>query len=711
MYTDQASASSSSSPDSSSAPTASPSQPPPMQIQPLKNPKYRHISRSAAKRESVQLLGSIKDLQLHFSQAGLIEHRPGAGVGVKRPGLGLGGLSSLGEDEDEIENRPPSFLSDEVRRGEDKKERRPWKEVDLPRVDPDQARKEAREIVSTIRGLWGLSIPASLTPTSLPTSRSLYFPINLASLATEKDEQEGTSIESQSVPHRSSEDIRTALVTTARSFRRIRSLALSISHHAIASQDGRRVSGSTLLPPRTNPRMRSTFSTPSRPGGLPRAVSAGHAYVQRTTERKSSLTNGTGQADVSEGAMTDKEDVLADLRKAALDVLAAIRALEERLRLELKEQEESDAERALSPISGKSEDSHDPDISLVSNLTNENELPLPAQRPTSSASDSGSLLHAEPEGYAGSDGEDEYDLNALAQEDQEEKRTWEEAIEQEKRDYRVLDNSEWEKEARSTREGVGKWVGVVERLFTFAVGQGEGVKELESWAKGENEWEGRSLERLHAFLLAHLPVDLSLRIPSLASPNFTIAFMSCISDGYILIQAYNAALLSSSKPWGFIPEDNVHDTLTSVVDDTVLSSAGEEGIRKEKEWTFRRVGNLTCFGAALRHRYQLPISMPLSHTASSTFLTVPSRSNSTSPNPAPPLPTRNQSLPPGGTTLSRFKVRPKIEYDPIVIAKREEGWEEMLSIVLERWVEAAGKEVREARGEGVRSAQPRENLV
>jgi hypothetical protein len=91
--------------DSTSSSSSSSSNPQ-LPIQPLKNPKYRHISRSAAKRESVQLLGSIKDLQLHFSRVGL-EHKPGVGAGVKGPGLGLG---TVGEEEDE-ENRPPSSAS------------------------------------------------------------------------------------------------------------------------------------------------------------------------------------------------------------------------------------------------------------------------------------------------------------------------------------------------------------------------------------------------------------------------------------------------------------------------------------------------------------------------------------------------------------------------------------------------------------------------
>lgn len=63
------------------------------------------------------------------------------------------------------------------------------------------------------------------------------------------------------------------------------------------------------------------------------------------------------------------------------------------------------------------------------------------------------------------------------------------------------------------------------------------------------------------------------------------------SDGYILTQAYNSAVLFSPKAWGFIPAEDIHDTLQSVTDQDGAES------KAEKEWTFRKVGNLTCWAA------------------------------------------------------------------------------------------------------------------
>jgi len=75
----------------------------------------------------------------------------------------------------------------------------------------------------------------------------------------------------------------------------------------------------------------------------------------------------------------------------------------------------------------------------------------------------------------------------------------------------------------------------------------------------------------------------SLVSRELANTLYCFKLITC-RDGYILIQAFNSALHVSSKAWGFIPEEDVHNT---------LNAGGEEG----KEWTFRRVGNLTCWAA------------------------------------------------------------------------------------------------------------------
>ena len=379
-------------------------------LQPLLNPKYRHISRSAAKRESVQLLGSIKGLQLHFARAGLVEHRAGSGAGVR-------GLGSLGEDE---ENQPPTEA--EHRRT---KMRKPWKEVDLQRVDVNAARREARGLVGIVRGIWGLDLPLSPSVSTLA-----IFPGSPAKAAER--------------------DTRTTLTTTAQAIRRIRSLALAVSHTSHPRMGERRTSTPSLHPPRPSSG-RASISTPSRPGVLPRAV------TYAAGQRKSSLGP---LEEVDAGA-----DFLGDLRKGALEVLAGLRGLEEHLRVDL----EHPPPRAHPSLSSSSP--------FESSFTAPTSL-----RPGSSCSVS------EQEEY--SDDEENYSLNALAQSSAEIEsvETWEERIVSEGREYHAL-NEEGEKE-RSVVKSVEKWIAAVEK--TFAVGYVQ-ESEVEQWAK--EIWDGEVIGR------------------------------------------------------------------------------------------------------------------------------------------------------------------------------------------------------------------------
>lgn len=421
--------------DDSTSSSSSSSSNPHLPVQPLKNPKYRHISRSAAKRESVQLLGSIKDLQLHFSRVGL-EHKPGVGAGVRGPGLGLG---TVGEEEDE-ENRPPSSASGSelgTARNRDRGERRPWKEVELQKVDAASARTEAREVVRRVRSLWGLGGGSGSGGVTSGASASLG---GLARSPTT------SNVAAAGV------DPTVLLTSTAQSIRRVRTLALSVSH----AQGGRRVSASAIVP-RVAKGM-SSISTPSRPGGLPRAVSYG------LPERKSSLG--------ATAPVSAQDDALADLRKAALEVLAGLRALEERLRIQARSPPIT-PDRAISPVAE----------SISSSSVKSGDTPATSLRPESSTG-----VYDEPEGLE--DDEQEYNPNMLAAAEGEMEKhleTWEERIVSEGRGYRAMDAAEGAKE----RDAVRRWVGVVERLFEVQPGK----EEMPKWAV--EAWEGRAMGGFH----------------------------------------------------------------------------------------------------------------------------------------------------------------------------------------------------------------------
>ncbi|KAK4689386.1 hypothetical protein P7C73_g725, partial [Tremellales sp. Uapishka_1] len=557
-------------------------------VRPLKsNPKHRHLARSAAKRESVQLLGSIKDLQLHFARAGLVEHRPGAGAGVKS-------LSSVGEDEENVAPRPTTT-----------KERRPWKDVKMDKIDKESARKEARGVVGFVCAVWKFPSGAASPPTGTSPARVKDL------------------------------DARGILVATAQAIRQVRNLSLSITSSSAGIGSTSRRGSSSLLParPSAQPKPRPTFSTPSRPGGrtncMPRAVSLGS---ESSTVGRKSLFGPSPEA-----------DLVGDLRKAGLEVLGALRHLEDRLRIE--------SERViLSP---------EPYSPLAHTSTGESSFPSDS----TAFSDEALVFYPDED-------EEEFSVNALAQGHNEEKsaQTWEERLISEGREYRTLDPED--AGSGPVKEGLKRWVGMVERLF---FGE-DREKEVDPWVA--ETWQGREQERIHAFLLSHLPLELQTYLPSLSVEDpANSSLISRLSDGYLLTQAYNIAIAQSPRSWGFI-NDDVYETL---------------GETDEKEWTFRKVANLTCWAAALRLRYSLPVNLPTAHGTPNQRSSSPSPSTSPTKKPVP--------LPQSSIGSSR-KNDPRIDFDPMIIARKGEGWEGMLENAISKWIQSVAREVREDKSRG-----------
>lgn len=69
-------------------------------------------------------------------------------------------------------------------------------------------------------------------------------------------------------------------------------------------------------------------------------------------------------------------------------------------------------------------------------------------------------------------------------------------------------------------------------------------------------------------------------------------------DGFILIHALNAALHMSPRSWGAVPDEDIHDTLQARTAPGISGSRTPETDEKGSEgWTFRRIGNLTAWGA------------------------------------------------------------------------------------------------------------------
>jgi hypothetical protein len=83
-------------------------------------------------------------------------------------------------------------------------------------------------------------------------------------------------------------------------------------------------------------------------------------------------------------------------------------------------------------------------------------------------------------------------------------------------------------------------------------------------------------------------------VPPITTEGFPTTLLTRLSDGFILTQAFNVATLASPKPWGFIPDDDIHDTVSGVAESGSVTATDDKAA---KEWTFRRIGNLTCWAA------------------------------------------------------------------------------------------------------------------
>ncbi|EIW78005.1 hypothetical protein CONPUDRAFT_139079 [Coniophora puteana RWD-64-598 SS2] len=230
-------------------------------------------------------------------------------------------------------------------------------------------------------------------------------------------------------------------------------------------------------------------------------------------------------------------------------------------------------------------------------------------------------------------------------------------------------------------------------------------EDLPEWAK-RSMFANDALGRAHAFLQALLPADLAPHLAATASNRED--FLQSLSSGQLLCVAYNAALRRSRKPWGYISVDSIHDIVALEADANANASGDGSSTSNSKGartgWTFRRTDNLRLWAAALKLRYLLPVVVPPTPSASAQPPGTP-RSGTTelSKTPVgstPGSPTKARfSLGPGsvllGSGLGSMKTsEPPIMFDPRVVARKEEGWADMLEQLLVRWMDAVVGERR-----------------
>ncbi|KAJ3966985.1 hypothetical protein EV361DRAFT_526504 [Lentinula raphanica] len=223
---------------------------------------------------------------------------------------------------------------------------------------------------------------------------------------------------------------------------------------------------------------------------------------------------------------------------------------------------------------------------------------------------------------------------------------------------------------------------------------------LPEWAK-RSTFVGNDLDRAHSLLLSLLPPHLhhALLPPSSSPPSSSALahalFLQSLSSGQLLCIAYNAGVRKSKKPWGFINKEGIHDIL-ALQSQNQNQGQGSQGT--QTGWTFRRSDNLRLWVGALKLRYMLPIVVP-SQTLSSPPNPSPthnttSNSNSNSNSNTPSTTAHNTPLPSPSSLSSYPSIshrkfptnEPPVTFDARIVAKQEDGWEEMLEAVLRRWM-------------------------
>lgn len=203
--------------------------------------------------------------------------------------------------------------------------------------------------------------------------------------------------------------------------------------------------------------------------------------------------------------------------------------------------------------------------------------------------------------------------------------------------------------------------------------------------------------RAHAMLTNLLPVDL---LPALPPSSDRAVFLQGLSSGQLLCAAYNTGVRRSRRPWGYISKDAIHDIIALEQAQSAMGVNRDTDEKGRTGWTFRRTDNLRLWAAcvfsgrpffhplhayfhrALKLRYMLPIYAPPGTSRLGTG--TPSGGNTPLASPSP--------------SMQRFpSTEPPIYFDAPSIAKREEGWEDMLQGAIVKWMNAVIDERRRDR--------------
>ncbi|CAE6505840.1 unnamed protein product [Rhizoctonia solani] len=198
--------------------------------------------------------------------------------------------------------------------------------------------------------------------------------------------------------------------------------------------------------------------------------------------------------------------------------------------------------------------------------------------------------------------------------------------------------------------------------YLSVLGEREMDQLVEEDEEGEDDEDGlpewATVEPFGSDLIARANSLLRYLLPPHLVPCLPITpnretLLAALSDGHLLCAAYNSGIRKSKKAWGFINAESIHETALATSEEKAAGS-----------WTFRRRENLGLWAAALKLRYVIDI-VPAEHSVA---------------------PTRHFHQAPQ-TETTHVQYAPN-QFSPIVIAKHEAGWEDMLERAIWEWVNA-----------------------
>ncbi|CAE6432976.1 unnamed protein product [Rhizoctonia solani] len=674
------------------------------------------FSRSAAKRESVMALGSIEHLQHYFTKTGLqAKQRPMTRNKGLVPAIG-GRHVRAASSVTSIPELPPSPMVPVS------STRIPF--VHLPRtyhVDPAQLRPGVIKDLKAVEQAWRITpehtpdASPSLEPSNTNTKFDVLDTLRTTTHAIRTVRDYIVSLPDDHPTHTGKGlGVYRSPVFSAPGTKKDPVVQMNLGVQSLASVLAANMPGSPGRPTGVGPGSRVVSPTPSL-GSVPGSPSK--------------LRPSTGTGVSTQPFPSRPEEPIALVRRAALDVLIALRSLEEKARVadpSATSEQPSSSMLSAQPLDQHSASSRsntpaflstsgdEADKDSATSFSQAQSQNLPRLRTPTGASTETVLVHGRGAVQVWSES-DEEDLFA---DEPEKKEIWEERLvlgggwlyrqdlspteahEAKAAVGRYLDIVDamlfrgkgagkrgWDRDRRRSRkselasggsgvetpatnsvmsdsedEVASRRVSDAMRYLSVLEGgileedeeedeEGEGEDGLPDWASVE-PFGGDLIGRTTSLLRYLLPQALSSFIPPAPTRE---TLLNVLSDGHLLCTAYNAGVRKSKKAWGFINAESIHEIALATSEEKVGGT-----------WTFRRRENLGLWAAALKLRYVIDI-VPAEHT------TAPTRHFHQAPQQA--------------AEAQQVQYAPN-QFSPIIVAKHEAGWEDMLERAIWEWVNA-----------------------